>query len=83
MKRDLSQVIYRIAYTLFMLLAVYQIIINKDYIEAATNMGVGLIFDPFNPKVSWKERPIWQRAWLIVHLAMAAALFGYGVGMDG
>lgn len=83
MKRDLSQVFYRIAYTLFMLLALYQIIINKDYIEAATNMGIGLIFDPFNQKVSWTDRPVWQRAWLIVHLAMAAALFGYGVGVVG
>lgn len=83
MKRDLSQVFYRIAYTLFMLLALYQIIINKDYIEAATNMGIGLIFDPFNPKVSWTDRPVWQRAWLIVHLAMAAALFGYVVGVVG
>lgn len=83
MKRDLSKVFYRIAYTLFVLLAVYQIVINKDYIEAATNLGIGLIFDPFNPKVSWQDRPLWQRAWLIIHLALAAALFGYGVSVDG
>jgi hypothetical protein len=41
----------------------------------------GLAFDPFNTEQPWNERPLWQKIWLIVHLAIVALLFGYGVGI--
>jgi hypothetical protein len=40
------------------------------------------VFDPFDPKQEWKQRPVWQRAWLIIHLAIVAGLFGLGLGLD-
>jgi hypothetical protein len=40
-----------------------------------------LVFDPFDPQQTWKERPVWKKTWLIVHLAIVAALFGLGVGI--
>lgn len=81
-KKDVTQGFYRIAYVLFILLAIYQVIVRKNFIDAATNLGIALIFDPFNIKVSWSDRPQWQRAWLIIHLAFAAALLGYGISLD-
>lgn len=81
-KKDVTQGFYRIAYVLFILLAIYQVIVRKNFIDAATNLGIALIFDPFNIKVSWSDRPQWQRAWLIIHLAIAAALLGYGISLD-
>ena len=78
---DVTHRFYRIAYLLFILLAIYQLVIQKDFIDAATNMGIALIFDPFNTKLAWTDRPQWQRAWLIVHLAIAAALLGCGISL--
>jgi hypothetical protein len=75
-------VIFRIMYVLFLLIAVYEIIFKKDYIQAASQLGIALIFDPFNQQISWSDRPIWQRAWLIIHLAITAALFGFGIGLN-
>ena len=75
-------VLFRIMYVLFLLLAVYEIIFKKDYVQAASQLGIALIFDPFNQQISWSDRPIWQRAWLIIHLAITAALFGFGIGLN-
>lgn len=69
-------------YSLFILLAIYQSVFSKAYIDAASSMAIALIFDPFNQEQPWNERPKWQRAWLIIHLAMAAALLGFGIGIN-
>ncbi|MGL2964433.1 hypothetical protein ACSVH2_11490 [Flavobacterium sp. RSB2_4_14] len=71
----------RVLYVLFILLAVYQIFVKKDYIDATASLGIGLIFDPFNPNQPWQERPMWQKVWLFVHLAIVALVFGLGVGL--
>ena len=65
----------------FLLLGAYYVIFQKDYSSAVTNLGIALAFDPFNQDQPWNERPIWQRAWLIVHLACVALLFGFMVGL--
>ena len=54
--------------------------ILKDYVEAAASMGIGLAFDPFNPEQKWNNRPTWQKAVLIIHLSLVAAMFGFGIG---
>lgn len=72
----------RILYGMFILLAIYQSVISLNFIEAATAMGIALIFDPFNPQQPWNERPIWQRVWLILHLAIAAGLLGFAMGWN-
>lgn len=65
-------------YGLFILLAVYQLFVAKDYINAASSMGIALIFVPFNQEIPWNKRPTWQKAWLLIHLAVAAGNLGYG-----
>ena len=66
----------------FVMLGFYQAIANHDFILAAASLGIGLAFDPFNPEQKWNERPIWQKAVLSVHLALVAALLGFGIGLD-
>jgi len=46
------------------------------------NLGIALAFDPFDQNQTWKDRPFWQKAWLILHLAIAASLIGYQIGFD-
>ena len=65
----------------FLLLGLYQAIFSKDYVEAAAYMGIGLAFDPFNPEQKWNDRPTWQKAVLIIHLALVAAMFSFGFGL--
>lgn len=72
----------RLGYGAFVALAMYYSIFSGDFIEAASALGIALIFDPFNQETPFNERPLWQRAWLIIHLALAAASLGYGIGTD-
>ena len=54
----------------------------KDYMQATASLGIGLAFDPFNTEQKWNDRPTWQKAILIVHLALVAAMFGFGIGLQ-
>lgn len=81
-KNDVTAYSFRVGYSLFIVLAIYYLISDSDYIECSINMGIALIFDPFDPKVAWNRRPMWQRAWLIVHLFVAAAVLGYGISKN-
>lgn len=62
----------RYAYAAYMVLVIY-LFIKGDYEWAFTNMGIALIFDPFNPSVKWQQRPMYQKVWLLVHLALTFA----------
>ena len=64
------------------ILGLYQAIFTKDYVQAAASMGIGLAFDPFDTEQKWNERPTWQKAVLLIHLALVAALFGLGIGLN-
>jgi len=66
----------------FILLGIYQALIPKDYIQSAASLGIGMAFDPFNPEQKWNDRPKWQKAILIIHLALVAAMFGFGIGLN-
>lgn len=66
----------------FLGLGFYQAFFTKDYIQAASSLGIGMAFDPFNPEQKWNDRPTWQKVLLIIHLALVAAMFGYGIGID-
>ena len=50
--------------------------------QSAASLGIGLAFDPFNPEQKWNDRPTWQKAVMIIHLALVAAMFGLGVGLN-
>jgi hypothetical protein len=41
-----------------------------------------MAFDPFDPEQKWNDRPTWQKAFLIIHLALVAAMFGFGIGLN-
>ena len=56
-------------------------LVSEDRSLAATFLGIALVADPFDQAMAWKKRPLWQRAWLIIHLGLTAAAFGYWVGL--
>lgn len=60
-------------YGAFVLLSLY-FLLTGSYADAATNLGIALIFDPFDQTVRWDQRPRWQRVWLIVHLLVMAGI---------
>ena len=68
----------------FVLLGLYELLVKKSALEAATQLGIALIFDPFDATHNqpWQERPQWQKTILIIHLALMGGLFGYEVGYD-
>lgn len=77
--KEASKTYMLIGYTLFVLLGLYHLMFYDDYIESALNFGIALVFDPFDQKIAWNQRHPWQKAWLIVHLGVAAALLVLGV----
>ena len=66
----------------FILVGLFQAFFSKDYMQAASSFAIGLIFDPFDQEQKWNDRPTWQKAVLFVHLAVAAAFFGYAIGWN-
>jgi len=70
-----SVMINRFLYTLFVVLSVYFLVITNDISSAMTNLGLALVFDPFDQKVMWADRPMYQRAWLLIHVGVVFALF--------
>jgi hypothetical protein len=65
--RDVTKKFNRVAYGLSILLAFYFLFVSKDISQAMGILGIALIFDPFDQKVSFSKRPFYQRAWLVVH----------------
>ena len=74
--------INKFLYVGFLLLGIYQSIFTKDYMQAASSFGISMAFDPFDTDQKWNHRPFWQKAVLVIHLALVAAMFGLGVGLD-
>jgi hypothetical protein len=68
--------INRYGYGIFLLLVIYQLV-NRDIENATINLGIALIFDPFDLNVTWKDRPLYQRIWLLVHVALTISGFLY------
>ena len=66
----------------FVVLGIYQAIANHDYIQAASSLGIGMAFDPFDQEQKWNDRPTWQKTVLIIHLGLVAAMFGFGIGLN-
>ncbi len=66
----------------FVVLGLFQALFSKDFLQAASSLGIALAFDPFNLEQKWNDRPKWQKAVLLFHLALAAAMFGFGIGLN-
>lgn len=60
-------------------MGLYQAFFNKDYLQGAASLGIGMAFDPFNTEQKWNERPTWQKAVLIIHLLLVAVFFVLGL----
>lgn len=73
--------INRWLYVGFCVFGVYKLI-SGNFGDAAMYLGIALAFDPFDSTITWKERPLWQRIWTIVHLAVCAASFGFEIGTN-
>ena len=56
-------------------LAVFQYISNGDMMQCLANLGIAFIFDPFDSKIAWKDRKLWQKAVLFVHVGVVIMLF--------
>lgn len=74
----LSTTFNRWLYGGFVLLCVY-FLIQGEFINAASNLGIALIFDPFDQTVKWNDRKLYQRIWLFVHVALVIVLFVAGM----
>jgi H+/Cl- antiporter ClcA len=74
--KDLTFKYNQFLYGAFVLLWVYFLLAKKDISTAMSNFGIALIFDPFDQKVMWNNRPAYQQIWLIVHLCIVFGLLG-------
>ena len=77
--KKLSKSFNRVKYSAFVLLAVGRLIFQgmDGLAEAAPSLGIALIFDPFDQSVAWKDRPAYQRIWLIVHVSISLGLLAW------
>jgi hypothetical protein len=66
-----------IAYVAFIALGAYRWISGEGLMDVGTGLGIALLFDPFAP-APWPARPLWQRAWMIVHVIAVFSLIGIG-----
>jgi len=64
----------KIGYGAFVIIAAY-FLISGDLSSFCIQFGIALVFDPFDQKVVWKDRPVYQRAWMIVHLIILFSAF--------
>jgi len=74
---DRSIVFNRVMYGAFVLFSIYYLLSGKDLADVMSNLGIALIFDPFDQKVTWSNRPFYQRAWLIVHVSIVLIMVAY------
>lgn len=71
--KDYSIQFMRFLYAGFLLLGLYFLLFSKDLSQFVINIGIALVFDPFDQKIIWKDRKTWQKAWLIIHAVIAIA----------
>ncbi len=74
--KERSIQINRIAYILYLGLVLFLVFIG-DYEWATINLGIALIFDPFDASIKWQQRPRYQKAWLFGHLMLTFAGLSY------
>jgi hypothetical protein len=71
--KNISTGFNRWLYGAFVALCIYNLI-RGNAGDAASNLGIAMIFDPFAP-ANWGERKKWQKVWLFVHVALVIGLF--------
>lgn len=68
-----SQAIIRVLYLLSTAVGVYFLATGRPA-DAISSIGLALVFDPFNPAVTWKERPLYQKLIPLAHVAAVLVL---------
>ncbi|MFN0083280.1 MAG: hypothetical protein ACKVOM_12255 [Ferruginibacter sp.] len=76
--KNISSAFNRWLYGGFLVFGIY-FLIRGEIMNAASNFGIALIFDPFDQAVKWNDRKPYQRIWLFVHVAIVLALFLIGL----
>jgi dipeptide/tripeptide permease len=71
--KNLSGFFNRFLYGGFVVMSIYFLVTNQ-LDNAMSNLGIALIFDPFDQKVTWSDRPLYQRVWLTVHVVIVLGL---------
>jgi hypothetical protein len=69
--------INRLGYSMFLLLGIYQVLWGNHCGQGIANLGIAMIFDPFNPQQPWQQRPLYQRIWLLLHVGIVICGFIY------
>ncbi len=60
-------------YLLFTASGILLWLLSKDMAIALGNFGIALAFDPFDQKMKWNDRPLYQKALLIAHVTVLFA----------
>ncbi len=63
----------KMIYAAFLIVAII-FSLRSDFSTAVIFGGIGLAFDPFNQSVSFGKRPLWQKLWLIAHIAFVISI---------
>lgn len=79
--KSLPLSLQRILYAGFLIMCCYYLY-RGETVTAGSNLGIGLIFDPFNG-IEWQQRKGWQKAWLVVHLVLTLVLLIAGLLLKG
>jgi hypothetical protein len=64
----------RVVYAVFLLAGIY-FLLKPDYGTAVVFWGLAPVFDPFDAKIAFVKRPLYQRIWLIMHVAITMVIF--------
>ncbi len=72
-----NKLIGRIGYSFMLGISCLAAFYLKDYGLCLSGLGLALIFDPFDAAVPFVQRPLFQKLWLIAHLAVLYILLIY------
>lgn len=72
-----NKLVGRIGYTIMLAISCLAAFYLKDYGLCVSGLGLALIFDPFDASQPFVQRPLFQRLWLILHLAVLYILLIY------
>jgi hypothetical protein len=72
-----NKLVGRIGYSMMLGISCLAAFYLKDYGLCVSGLGLALIFDPFDASVTFVQRPLFQRLWLIIHLAILYILLIY------
>lgn len=67
------------AYVVFVLAGLSFLFFGTDKSNAVIFIALALVFDPFDITMKWGDRPVWQRVWLIAHLALTFVAIGWTI----